>query len=269
MRMSCRLMMALLGAAALAATSVSAKDKPEATAAQSAAPAKPGQPAPAPPKRATPEQRAEAERLEPLARAAFWANEASLDTHDADAGVHLAAALRALGRNAEAAQAAQQVLVVDPTYQPALMEEARAFVAAGQGFYAIEPLGRLGGAGSKDWRVVSLLGVAYEQVSRLDEAEAAFRHALELSPDNPAVLSNLAMHEAAAGRTADAETLLRKAAAQPAAGLQVRQNLALILGLEGKLAEAETIQRQDLPPALANANMAYLKAATAGEAPIR
>jgi Flp pilus assembly protein TadD len=258
-------MLALLGAAALglgldAATPASAKDKTEAPAAPAAA--KPGQAGPEQPRKATPEQRAEADRLDPLARAAFWANEASFDAHDTDAGVHLAAALRALGRNAEAAQAAQQVLVVDPAYQPALMEEARAFIAAGQGFYAIDPLGKLGGAGSKDWRVVSLLGVAYEQVSRLDEAEAAFRRALELSPDNPAVLSNLAMHEAAAGRTADAETLLRKAAARPDAGLQVRQNLALILGLEGKLAEAETIQRQDLPPALADANMAYLKAAT-------
>jgi Flp pilus assembly protein TadD len=270
--MSRPLMKALFGAAALSlilagATAVLAKDKAEPAAAP-AAPAKPAPAAPAPPKKATPQQRAEADRLDPLARAAFWAGEVSLDPRDTDAGIHLAAALRGLGRNAEAAQTAQQVLVVDPSNQGALMEEARAFVAAGQGFYAIEPLGKLGGANARDWRVLSLLGVAYEQVSRLDDAQAAWKRALELSPDNPAVLSNLAMHDAAAGRSADAEALLRKAAAQPGAGLQVRQNLALILGLEGKLAEAETIQRQDLPPALADANIAYLKAASTSAAPL-
>ena len=42
----------------------------------------------------------------------------------------------------------------------------------------------------------------------------------------------------------------------------MRQNLALILGLEGKLAEAERLERQDLPPELAEANMAYLRAAS-------
>ena len=46
--------------------------------------------------------------------------------------------------------------------------------------------------------------------------------------------------------------------------MQIRQNLALILGLEGKLAEAEQLERQDLPPELADANIAYLKAASSG-----
>ncbi len=85
-----------------------------------------------------------------------------------------------------------------------------------------------------------------------------------MSPDNPAILSNLAMHFAARGESSEAERLLRQAAAQPGASIQVRQNLALILGLEGKLAEAERLERQDLPPELADANIAYLRAASSG-----
>ena len=267
--MSRQLLNIVLAAAAMsivtaATTMVQAKDKPAATPAPATAP--PSAATPAPPQKATPEQRAEAERLDPLARAAFWANQVQIDPRDAEAGVRLAAALRTLGRNEDAAGAAKQVLVVDPANRDALFEEARAFIAGGQGFFAIDPLTQLGGKGAKDWRVLSLLGVAYEQVSRTDDADAAWRRALELSPNNPAVLSNLAMHEAAQGQPAQAETLLRQAAAQPGAGLQVRQNLALVLGLEGKLAEAETIQRQDLPPQLADANMAYLKAASGGTA---
>ena len=60
--------------------------------------------------------------------------------------------------------------------------------------------------------------------------------------------------------------MLRQAAAQPGASLQVRQNLGLILGLQGRLSEAEQLQRQDLPPELAEANMAYLRAASTGAA---
>ena len=247
------------GLALCLATLAMAKDKPAPATPAATAPAAPAAPAtatPEPPRKATPQQRAEAERLDPLARAAFWVHEVEIDGRDAEAGVRLASALRALGRNDEAAAAAREVLVINPT----------AFVADGQGFYAIEPLTQLGGKESKDWRTLSLLGVAYEQVSRTAEAEAAWRRALELSPDNPDVLSNLAMHQAAQGQASEAEALLRKAAAQPGASLRVRQNLALVLGLGGKLAEAETLQRQDLPPELADANMTYLRAAAPGAA---
>jgi len=265
-----------LGALALAAMPVAARaDAPaqapaaasattQASAAKTAA-ARPAQDAaPAPPKKATAEERAEADRLDPLARAAFWANQVQIDPRDVQAGVRFAAALRALGRNDEAASTAEQVLIVDPGNRDALLESARAHLAAGQGFYAIDPLNKLHAAEPKDWRYVSLMGVAYEQVSRTSDAEAAWRQALQLSPDNPAILSNLAMHYAARGQSSEAEQLLRQAAAQPNASVQVRQNLALILGLEGKLAEAEQLERQDLPPELAEANMAYLRAAASG-----
>ena len=61
---------------------------------------------------------------------------------------------------------------------------------------------------------------------------------------------------------ADSETLLRRAASRPDAGAQERQNLALVLGLEGKMAEAEHLIRQDLPPDVAAANLAYLRGAS-------
>lgn len=223
-------------------------------------------PAPAPPHKTTADQRVQAERLEPLARAAFWAHELEVDPKDAQAGVRLSAALRSLGRTDEAAQAAQSVLVLDPSNRDALFELARAYIAAGNGFYAIEPLKRLQAANDKDWRPWSLIGVAFDQVQRPADAEAAWRQALVLSPNNPSVLSNLAMHDAAKGDTVQAETLLRQAAAQPGATVQIRQNLALILGLQGKLAEAETLARQDLPPEVADNNLAYLRAAHAAEA---
>ena len=250
----------LPASAAFASDKASAPPAPAAPAAAKPAPVAAAQP----PHKASAEQRAEAERLDPLSRATFWAHEVDVDPRDAQAGVRLAASLRTLGRNDEAAAAAEQVLIVDPSSRDALLESARAHLAAGQGFYAIDPLNRLRTLDARDWRYVSLLGVAYEQVSRIDDAEAAWRQALQMSPDNPAILSNLAMHYAARGQSSEAERLLRQAAGQPNASVQVRQNLALVLGLEGKLAEAEQLERQDLPPELADANIAYLKAASSG-----
>jgi Flp pilus assembly protein TadD len=220
-------------------------------------------PAPAPQK-ASPQLRAQADRLDPLARAAFWSNEVALDPRDAEADVHLAASLRALGQNTEAAQAAQQALVVDPNNRDALMEAARAYLAAGRGFYAVEPLEKLRAMDGRDWRTWSLLGVAYGQVSREEDAAAAWRQALSLSPNNPAVLSNQAMQAASHGDLPGAEALLRQAAADPRATIQERQNLALVLGLQGKFAEAEQLARRDLPPELAENNIAYWKAAAGG-----
>jgi Flp pilus assembly protein TadD len=105
-----------------------------------------------------------------------------------------------------------------------------------------------------------LEGVAHEQNEQPDEARAAYLQALALSPNNPAVLSNLALWYAKHGDTGQAETLLRTAVAQPSATAQERQNLALVLGMEGRFTEAERLMREDLPPPVTDNNLAYLKA---------
>ena len=105
--------------------------------------------------------------------------------------------------------------------------------------------------------------MAYDQLGRTDDARAAWREALALSPDNPAVLSNLAMSLAAGGEAAKAETLLRKAVQSPQAGVVTRQDLALVLGLQGKTAEAEKLIRDDVPPPQADADLAWFRTAAA------
>jgi Flp pilus assembly protein TadD len=106
--------------------------------------------------------------------------------------------------------------------------------------------------------------VAYEQVGRSQEALAAWEQALRLSPENPAVLANVAMSKAAAGDLPAAEALLRRAVARKDSTVKVRQNLVLVLGLQGKLQEAERLAREDLPPEVASANLAWLRSAAAG-----
>jgi Flp pilus assembly protein TadD len=210
--------------------------------------------------KATAEARAMADRDEPVARAAFWAREVQVDPSDVDAGIRFAAALRAVGQNGEAALQAERVSVIDPTNVEALLEIARAHIAAKEGFLAIAPAQKAHGLNSRDWRAPSLLGVALEQVGRNAEALAAYQTALTLAPNNASVLSNLGLYYLNTGDKAGAETWLRRAAAAPGSTIQIRQNLAYALGLAGKLAEAEALMRQDLPPEQVAGNLAYLKA---------
>lgn len=220
-------------------------------------------------RRATPEERALIVRMDPLARAAFWSREVQADANDSEAGLALSQALRALGKNDDAVEAAQRVLVTHPKNVEAMLEVARGHIARSQGFYAIDPARQAQALAPRDWRAPSLLGVAYEQANRDDEALAAHRLALSLAPENPAALSNLAMFLAARGQAPEAEALLRKAASKPGANITVRQNLALVIGLQGRLDEAEKLVREDLPPEVVAVNMAYLRAATGTAAPGR
>lgn len=242
----------LFGTAALPAA---AQQATRPAAQQTAAPAAP----PARPAPATPETRAQYDRSDALSRSVFWANEQQANPADPIAGVKLAAALREMGQNDRAAEAAQQMLIVQPGNLEAMLELGRAHIARGQAFYGIAALEQARASAPRDWRPLSLLGVAYQQVRRTEDANAAWAAGLALSPENPDILTNQGTAAMAAGDAAGAENLLRRAVASPAATLKMRLNLALIIGLQGRISEAEQIIRRDLPPEQADRNLAWLR----------
>lgn len=242
----------------LSGTAGTAAADPATVRSQTQAPARP-------PVAATPRQPASAEvraaydRSDALSRSVFWTDQADIDPRDPVSGVRAAQALRDLGRYDQAAETAQGVLVIQPGNVDAMLEVGRAHIARGQAFYGVAALEQARNARPGDWQVWSLLGTAYQQVRRPDDARAAWAQALAISPDNPAVLTNLAMSAMTQGDAATAEPLLRRAAAQPGATLKVRLNLAMVLGLAGKMDEAEQILRRDLPPEAADANLRWLR----------
>jgi Flp pilus assembly protein TadD len=237
------------------------------TAQGAAAQAQAAQPvAPAPRQPASAEERAAYNRLDPLARSVFWSREMEVNPLDPVAGVELAEALRQLGQHEQAAQTARQVLTLQPTNIEAMLEVGRAEIARGQAFYGIAPLEQARDLAPNDWRPLSLLGVAYQQVRRAEDAHAAWHSALAISPDNPNILTNAGMALATSGDAAGAEAMLRRAVAQPTATLQMRLNLAMTLGLQGKMSEAEQIIRRDLPPEAAERNLQWLRAQGQGRA---
>ncbi len=226
-------------------------------------------PAPAPAQRtsASEEVRAAYERTDALSRSAFWSEQAEINPMDPFAGVKAAQALREMGQYDQAADMAQRVLTVQPANYDAMLEMGRSHIARGQAFYGIQALEQATAVRPTDWRPWSLLGAAYEQVRRPEDATAAWAQALVISPDNPDVLANMAVSAMSRGDNATAEPLLRQAAAQPGASLKVRLNLAMVLGLNGKMGEAEQILRRVLPPELADQNLAWLRARDGSAAP--
>ena len=245
----------LMSMSALGVSPALAADTPPASQAPAAAPA--------PRIPATAAERAAYERMDPLSRSVFWSREMEINPADPVAGVRLAQALREMGQYEQAATTAQTVVVAQPANVEAMLELGRAHIGRGQAFYGIAPLEQARALAPADWRPLSLLGVAYQQVRRGEDARAAWAEGLRLSADNPEILTNAAVALIADGNAPAAETLLRRAVTQPGATLKMRQNLALSLGLQGKTAEAEQIIRRDLPPELAERNLAWLNQRTA------
>ncbi|MFN3229198.1 MAG: tetratricopeptide repeat protein [Asticcacaulis sp.] len=200
-----------------------------------------------------------ADRLPPLERASFWAREVNIDPMNAEPHLRLAYALRGVGQFEQAAESAQKALMLDPKRVEAMLEVGRNHIARGQAFYGITALELAVETAPKDWRAHSLLGVAYEAVERPEEAMARWQMALTVSPDNPTVLTNMAMLLATQGGLPEAEGLLRKATTRPGSTLQMRLNLALVLGLQGKMQEAEQILRRDQPPETVAVNLRWLR----------
>lgn len=243
---------ALLAALLVAEAPAALAGTPDAPVTSSATAAAPRRPASA-------DQRAAYERMDALSRSVFWRQEAEINPADPVAGVKLSAALRELGQHDQAAATAQGVVTLQPANVEAMLELGRAHIARGQAFYGIAPLEQAKALAPRDWRPLSLLGVAYQQVRRPEDAQAAWAEGLRLSPENPEILTNAAVARTAQGDAAGAEALLRRAVVQPGATLKMRQNLAMALGLQGKTTEAEQIIRRDLPPEMADANLQWLQ----------
>lgn len=208
---------------------------------------------------ATSQQRTAIRSQDMLTQATFWAEAHELNPSDLEAAYELANALRRLGNSQRAIEIAQQSLALHPDSPQLLLAYGTALTSIGRGSRAIESLHRAAQADPGNWRILNTLGVAYEQGGVSAQAQQYFRDALAVAPGEPSVMSNLALSHALAGEAEIAERMLREAMARPGAEATVRQNLALVIALQGRFDEAEQMARFDVTPAMAQANMAYIR----------
>lgn len=91
---------------------------------------------------------------------------------------------------------------------------------------------------TKDWRVLSALGVAEASAGQQAKAQGYFKKALALSPNNPVVLNNMGLSLILDSKVAEGEAMLRNASKGTGSEPRIGGNLALAsaLGKDGKAA---------------------------------
>jgi Flp pilus assembly protein TadD len=176
-----------------------------------------------------------------------------------DLGMNLARNLRFAGQAATEIGLINQFIAKTGRSVPLLLELGKAYLAADQDNLALPTLLEAKGKEPNNWEVLSTLGVAYDYQGSYADARDAYAQALIASPSNPTVLNNLALSQASSGDLDGAIATLQQAIDQPAAQAQTRQNLALLLALKGDPDSAERLARKDLPPEIADSNMAYFR----------
>lgn len=181
------------------------------------------------------------------------------DPKDKTVGLSYAAALQMAGRNEQSLAVMRQVAIAHPKDRDVLSAYGKALAAAGDLTKALETVRRAQTPDYPDWRLFSAEGAILDQLGRQDDARILYRKALDLQPNEPAVLSNLGMSYLLANDLPSAERYLKQAIGQPGADSRVRQNLALVVGLQGRFEEAEKIASAELSPSEAQGNVAFLR----------
>jgi Flp pilus assembly protein TadD len=199
------------------------------------------------------------EKAAPAKGLDFYRDRYHANPDDVDAALAYGKALRAAGQRSQAAAVLEQATLAHPDDKALLAGYGRALADNGNFQQAFDVLGRAHSPDDPDWRILSAQGAALDQLGRGEEARQYYASALRIVPDEPSVLSNLALSYLLSKDLAQAEEILRRANSRPDAGQRVRQNLALVVGLRGHVNEAEELVKQGRPPDEAAANVAYLR----------
>ena len=160
-----------------------------------------------------------------------------------DAGKALAygRALKREGKRKEALAVLDTASEAEPRHQSLRVEQGLLSLELGQSAKAEAALKEAVAGPDKDWRVYSGLGVATSTQGRHKEAQGHFNKALELSPDNPSVLNNMAVSLLLDRKVDQAEAMLRRASKDGTRPQQVAHNLALTRAIKtAAAAEADT-----------------------------
>lgn len=191
----------------------------------------------------------------PSGELGYWSERYRSNPNNAEASFSYSRALLASGQRAQAVAVLQRAVLSNPADLSLKGALGNALAANGQYEEALNMFQQAHTPDRPNWRVLSAQGAVLDQMGRPQDARKYYNTALRLVPNEPSVLSNLALSYALTGDLASAEKTLKKAADAPGADARVRQNLALIVGLQGRFADSERIAARDLSAQEAQANV--------------
>lgn len=210
-------------------------------------------------KPATPEERAAANRADPLTRANFWGKENAKNPEDLPTALEFARALREIGSHDRAVDVLSRTMIVHPRSPDLLMLLGRIQMSKGDINSAGMAFQRATEAAPNRAEAWAALGTVYDRLERHNLAQTSYAKALELEPTRTTTLTNYGLSLLLTGDLDGAEAKLRLAAANPDAGTKVTENLALVLGLQGKFDEMKRVSGGGAPAQVIEQNVALLQ----------
>lgn len=153
---------------------------------------------------------------------------------DLDGEIRRAQLLRASGDFAGATHALAQLMLAAPDDPRVVGEYGKVLAQQGRTDDALAFLTRAIELQPGNWTFYSALGVAYDQNSDRAKAADAYKRALALKPDEPAVLNNYAMSRMLAGDLDTAGQLLHQAAVHGGDYPKIASNLEMIDEMRAK-----------------------------------
>ncbi|MEX0644430.1 MAG: tetratricopeptide repeat protein [Parvularculaceae bacterium] len=202
---------------------------------------------------------ADVSTLDPIAAAAFWGTRYDREPQNPEAAVRYSNALRKIGSTKEAVKVMSKAAERTPSNPDVNVELGKALVEDGRAFEAVRHFETALAARQDDWRTLSAYGVALDQIGEHETARLKYDAALRVAPDAVSVMNNKGLSYALSGDLSQAVATLRGAVTNRRGDARVRQNLALVLAIKGDMKEAERLARSDLPPQLAEQNIAYFR----------
>ncbi|MEQ9643138.1 MAG: tetratricopeptide repeat protein [Alphaproteobacteria bacterium] len=181
------------------------------------------------------------------------------DPENVRVAVGLSRNLRYVERPREAEAIMERALRKAPKDPALLAERGKVHLANLEAPMAVDVLSRAAVTDPDNWDVHTALAVGFDRMSLFEQAERHYQRAMALAPDNAVVLNNYGLSLAQRGDLKQAIEVLRRAASQPNATAKTRQNLAMLYALSGDLIRAEELVRRDLPPEMADKNMAHYR----------
>jgi Flp pilus assembly protein TadD len=189
----------------------------------------------------------------------YWGKEFGKNPQDAKAALSYAKNLKAMGEKRQALAVLQQASTFHGGNREINSEYGRLALEFDQVSLAQKLLEQADDPANPDWRVISARGTALAKQGSYRSAIPLYERALALSPEQPSVLSNLALAHAMDGQPDRAEPLLKRAARAGGDDPRVSQNLALVLGLQGKYDDAKVAAGRHMASEDANADVEYLR----------
>lgn len=190
----------------------------------------------------------------------YWGKEFTKNPRDPKAALNYAKNLKAMGEKRQALAVLQQASIFHGGNRELNSEYGRLALEFDQISLAQKLLEQADDPTNPDWRVISARGTALAKQGSYRSAIPLYERALALSPEQPSVLSNLALAHTMDGHPDRAEPLLKRAArAGGGDDPRVTQNLALVLGLQGKYDDARVAATRHMAPEDASADVEYLR----------